>query len=152
MTGTHRAREHRGGGRRRRSDRRGQALVELALVLPLLLILLIGVIEFGRAWNAHQVITDAAREGARRAVIFDPDVTAGTVDSAVRAAISAAGFDPAQADVTYPDGFKTGTGNVTSVRIELPYRFVFLRSLINLVFASADGTVQLSTEARMRNE
>ncbi len=49
--------------------RRGQALVEFAMVLPLLLLLLVGLIEFGRAWNLHQVVTDASREGARHAVL-----------------------------------------------------------------------------------
>ena len=48
-----------------RRDGRGQALVELALILPILLMLLLGIFEFGRAWNTKQVITDAAREGAR---------------------------------------------------------------------------------------
>jgi Flp pilus assembly protein TadG len=36
------------------------------MVLPLLLVMLIGIFEFGRAWNIYQTITDAAREGARR--------------------------------------------------------------------------------------
>ncbi len=46
---------------RLRQDTRGQAMVEFALVLPLLLILLIGVFEFGRAWNVYHAVTDAAR-------------------------------------------------------------------------------------------
>ena len=49
--------------------RRGQALVEFALILPILMILLMGIIEFGRAWNVKQVLTDASREGARLAVV-----------------------------------------------------------------------------------
>ncbi len=49
--------------------RRGQAVVEFALVLPLILIMLISVFEFARAWNIQQVLTDAAREGARVAVV-----------------------------------------------------------------------------------
>ena len=50
-------------------DERGQALVEFALILPIILLLVVGMLEFARAWNLHQVMTDAAREGARRAVI-----------------------------------------------------------------------------------
>ena len=46
-------------------DDGGQALVEFALIMPFLLLFLVGIVEFGRAWNQHQVITDAAREGAR---------------------------------------------------------------------------------------
>lgn len=47
----------------------GQTLVELALVLPVLLILIFGVIEFGRIFHATHVITSAAREGARAAAV-----------------------------------------------------------------------------------
>lgn len=54
------------------TDRRkegGQALVEFALVLPLLLLLVFGGIEFGRLYHSHLVITSAAREGARTAAV-----------------------------------------------------------------------------------
>ena len=41
----------------------GQALVEFALILPVILLLVVGMLEFARAWNLHQALTDAAREG-----------------------------------------------------------------------------------------
>lgn len=44
---------------------RGQALVETALVVGLLLLLVLGVVDFGRAMNNYIIITNAAREGAR---------------------------------------------------------------------------------------
>lgn len=56
-------------------DESGAAMVEFALVVPVLLMILVGIIEFGRAWNRQQVITDAAREGARRAVVRDGDTS-----------------------------------------------------------------------------
>ena len=62
----------------------GQAIVEFAVVLVLLLMLVIGVFEFGRAWNIYQVITDAARGGARMAVVADPGVVAWQVPQASR--------------------------------------------------------------------
>jgi Flp pilus assembly protein TadG len=52
-------------------NRKGQAAVELALVLPVVLLLVVGMLEFARAWNLHQVVTDAVREGARRALVAD---------------------------------------------------------------------------------
>ncbi len=55
--------------RRLISESRGQALVEMALVLPLLLMLLWGVVEFGRVGHAYLVVTHAAREGARAGVV-----------------------------------------------------------------------------------
>ena len=54
---------------RGRSCDRGQSLVEMAVVLPVLLLLIIGMVEFARAWMFQQVITNIAREGARLAVI-----------------------------------------------------------------------------------
>lgn len=54
---------------RRGSLRRGAAAVELALVLSLFIAMVFGIIEFSRAMMVNQVITNAAREGARRAVI-----------------------------------------------------------------------------------
>jgi Flp pilus assembly protein TadG len=49
----------------RRSCEAGQSLVEFALVLPLLLLLLLGIIQFGAAFNALIVLNAAAQEGAR---------------------------------------------------------------------------------------
>ncbi len=48
-----------------RHDERGQAIVEFAFVLPVLLLLLLGVIFFARAYNLQQVLSGAAHEGAR---------------------------------------------------------------------------------------
>jgi Flp pilus assembly protein TadG len=47
----------------RRAD--GAQLLELALSLPILLVLMIGIFDFGGAWNLKQVLTNATREGAR---------------------------------------------------------------------------------------
>lgn len=47
---------------------KGQALVELAIVLPLLLMLLLGIVEFGRVGHAYLTLNHAAREGARAGV------------------------------------------------------------------------------------
>ncbi len=51
-----------------RADQRGQALVELALVLPLLVILLLGIAEAGNMLNAYLTVVEASREGARLVV------------------------------------------------------------------------------------
>ena len=90
-------------------NRAGQALVEFALVVPIFLLLVIGVIEFGRAWNLQQTITDASREGARRAVVFDPTLTVAAVETAVKAKIRAAGFDSSLAVISWQDCTATCT-------------------------------------------
>ena len=54
---------------RLRRDQRGAALLEMAFTLPLLLLISVGIFEFGRAFEVWQVLTNAAREGARVAVL-----------------------------------------------------------------------------------
>ena len=55
---------------RRRSGReRGQAVVELALVLPLMLLLLLGIVQFGSVFRDYIALTDATRVGARQASV-----------------------------------------------------------------------------------
>jgi len=57
-------------------SQRGQAIVEFAFVLPILLTLLFGIIEFGRIFSAGLIVTHSAREGARAGAV-------GAVDSAI---------------------------------------------------------------------
>ena len=55
----------------------GQALIEAALVIPLLLLIAVGIFEFGRAYQTWQILTNAAREGARMAVVpYNPGTAA----------------------------------------------------------------------------
>ena len=69
------------GARRSQRVRPGAAAVEFALVAPLLVMLVLGMIEFGRMMMVEQILTNAAREGARKAVL--PGVTKTQAESAV---------------------------------------------------------------------
>lgn len=53
----------------RRHDRRGAAIVEMALVLPIFFGVVLGIVEFGRAMMVSQMVTNAAREATRLAII-----------------------------------------------------------------------------------
>ncbi|MBA3259719.1 MAG: pilus assembly protein [Gemmatimonadales bacterium] len=105
---------------------RGQALVEFALILPVILLLVVGMLEFARAWNLHQVMTDAAREGARIAVL-DDDVPQDSVKAAMWRHLAQFGYDPqyADMDITPDDKFKVA-GEPITVDLSLPYRFAIL--------------------------
>lgn len=134
------------------NNRRGQALVEFALLLPFIMLVLIGIVEFGRAWNAKQMVTDAAREGARWAVVGNPAITTQSqVSDTVKRYIARGGFDTSQVTISYPDGFKTGTGNITTVTVAMSHRFVALHRLITLL-TNSSGVMTLQSSARMRNE
>lgn len=56
-----------------RKNQQGQSMVELALILPIIIIILFGILEFGRIFHSYIIITNAAREGARVAVVGKPD-------------------------------------------------------------------------------
>ena len=136
---------HFGGGLRRAEE--GQALVEFALIMPFLLLFIIGIVEFGRAWNLHQVVTDAAREGARRGAIYDPSVTVDTVTNTVMDALRAAGANTANARVVVADG---AAGEPITVGVELDYRFIFFGALKK--WTTGESTITLATSVTMRNE
>lgn len=74
----------------RRPARRGLALVELALVLPVLILLLFGVMEYGWMFLKLQEVTNTARMGARRSVI--PDATNAEIDGIIAARMTALGM------------------------------------------------------------
>jgi Flp pilus assembly protein TadG len=66
-------------------NERGQTMVELALVLPILVVLILGIAQFGVAFNNYVTLTDAARAGARKgAVSRDSGNPSGVCENAVR--------------------------------------------------------------------
>jgi Flp pilus assembly protein TadG len=58
---------------RRARDAHGQSLVEFAVVLPVLMLIVIGIFEFGRTYNQYLRLTDAVRVGGRAAATQQPD-------------------------------------------------------------------------------
>ena len=59
--------------RRLKTNQRGAAMIEFAIILPVLLVLVLGMLEFGWLLTGWAVVTGAAREGARAAVVWDID-------------------------------------------------------------------------------
>ncbi|MDH3208564.1 MAG: pilus assembly protein [Gemmatimonadota bacterium] len=135
--------------RRRWGSRSGQALVEFALVVPFLLLLVVGLVEFARAWNTQQVLTDAAREALRNSVVANPGFTYEALLGQIEQALVRASLDPENAQVSV-EGWKTGTGSPARIRIEYLYDFGFLGPLIG--WATDDRSLALSTSFVMRNE
>jgi Flp pilus assembly protein TadG len=95
-------------------NERGAAAVEFAILLPLLLLLVLGTIEFGRAYNAQITLTNAARDGVRvMAVANDPD---GAQTAARNAAASVSTTIP-NSDVTLSTT-TCSTGNQVTLTIK----------------------------------
>ncbi len=138
--------------------RRGQALVEFALVLPLLLLLLVGLVEFGRAWNLHQVVTDASREGARHAVL-QSGVATSVRDDSVRAvvnrALANAAVNPNNPAIDVDVSPSTLAGDPVTVEVRVPYEFVFLGPMMSWFaqgWGGTDNAITLTSRSTMRNE
>ena len=141
--------------RRPRLGEAGQALVEVAIALPILLALLVGIFEFARAYNVQQVITNAAREGAREGVL----PPSGKDQSEARAKPRAEARLADANIVNYTVDFDcTGSGNCTTgdaviVTISVNYRFVFIGPILSLFSSGVDpGTITLRSTATMRKE
>jgi Flp pilus assembly protein TadG len=132
-----------------RDDKRGQAMVEFAIVLPLLLILLIGVFEFGRAWNVYHAVTDAARLGARSAVVADPVTTQDSVYAIIKRALRRASIDTTNTTITLT-GWRAGSGTPATVNIQVPYQFVFLKPFMH--WSTSKANITLQSTFVMRNE
>ncbi len=77
---------------RYKKDENGQSLVEFALILPIMLLLLMGIVQFGFIFNGQITLTSAAREGARLAVVTGPNAAGNfpEADALIRARVDAA--------------------------------------------------------------
>jgi Flp pilus assembly protein TadG len=154
------ARRREGGATRRSRSwlgERGTALMETALTLPLLLLVSVGIFEFGRAYQCWQVLTNAAREGARVAVL--PGMTTTDVQARVKQYMT-------DGQIGFPDGTTisvdpvpvqlggTNTAGGSKVTIAYPFKFIVLNPVAKLV--ASDATVgsafTMTVAAIMRNE
>ncbi|HSQ04387.1 MAG TPA: TadE/TadG family type IV pilus assembly protein [Burkholderiales bacterium] len=142
---------------RLRRDQRGAALLEMAFTLPLLLLISVGIFEFGRAFEVWQVLTNAAREGARVAVlpgISDAMVTA-RVQQYANAGVLDVGVTPTvtvQRDSTISYG--SGTASGSKVTVTYPFKFIVLQDVARLIVngSTVGAPFTMAASATMRNE
>ena len=130
-----------------RLKRHGAAVVEFAIVAPIFFLLVFGMIEYGRMVMVQQVITNASREGARRAVL--EGATTSEVVSAVNQMLDSAAVDSKSVEVTVsPDPPEdAGFGAPVSVTVQVPFREVsWLPSPMYL------GSTTLEARTVMRRE
>ncbi len=136
---------------------RGQALLETAITLPLVLLVSVSIFEFGRAYQTSQVITNAAREGARIAVL--PNTTNEDVQARVVSYLRSgqlAGADRATVLVNRNASVSIGASaaSASTVTVNYPFSFMVLNPVANLVVrgSSLGSPITLTASAQMRNE
>ncbi len=121
-------------------------MVELAIVLPVLLLVMFAIAEFSVAFLRWQAVSNAAREGARAAAVFRPNCAAtvgAAVDDAVAQVLSSANLPPATPTL---GGTLCAPGSA-QVTVTVPYQFQILPNL-----ASGIGDIDLTATSVMRNE
>ena len=109
-----------------RDGERGAAAVEFALVVPLLLLLVMGIVEFGRAYNAQTTISGAAREGVRVMALRNDPAAA---KAAVKSAASPIQLSDAQISISPTSCTSSGTTPQTAT-VTVTYKVDFLTGLL----------------------
>ena len=133
--------------RNNRRTQKGGTLLEAAITLMLFFTLIFGVLEFGRAYNLYQTITNAAREGARYSVAPFPGTDNLPTEAQVKARVQQYLDSVGARGTTVTAPQTTGTVNgrnvsYTQVNVSAPYTFLFFPF----------GSVTMQTSAQMRNE
>ena len=144
--------------RRAVAEERGAELLEFAIVLPVLLMLLIGMIWLGRAYNIYETMTRAAREGARYAgaptcaKCGNQLPVASQVQAVVDAALSASALDPTRkTNYSYQTGVTLNPGSDSQetgvvISFSYPVQLVIPFTTLNA------STITISTQVQMRQE
>ena len=138
---------------------RGTALLEAAITMPILLLIGVGLFEFGRAYQHAQILTNAAREGARLAML--PNATMGGVETRVRDYMRD-GMIPNSDSKTIVVGVNQAATmmvngvsvSASEVTIDYPFAFMVLAPVAKLVNpqSTTPGSKTMRVSALMRNE
>jgi hypothetical protein len=140
---------------------RGAELIEFALVLPLLLLLVLGIVDFGFMFQRMEVVTNAAREGARLAVLpgyLEPDVKARVCEYLTTGGVPLEGSCPAPTNPTINVTMghsipMPGGGTLAGKQVVVTYlhNYIFMGPIAAL-FGANFGAIPVRGVAVMRDE
>jgi Flp pilus assembly protein TadG len=118
----------------RKLNERGAVAAEFALLLPVLLTILFGIIEFGMIMYGREVVTNASREGARAGIIQrTPPLTAGEITTVTTNYLTGTGISPAQVTITVPaSGGGTGTPVTVTATYNYPWLIPYIPTMLGL--------------------
>jgi Flp pilus assembly protein TadG len=134
---------------------RGQSLVEFALVLPLLLMVLFAIMDFGRIFQGYVTLANASREGARLAATGCGNSVTYCSDGTIQARVTARdGNLTTTTTVSYPDTGGKKQGN--SVRVRVNTTITLVTPLAPIIALAGGGSFNssfaLASTADMRLE
>jgi Flp pilus assembly protein TadG len=136
-----------------KNNERGAALIETAITIPIVLLIAVGIFEFGRAYQTWQVLTNAAREGARVAILTEK--TDGDVQATVRNYMASGGLpQAAAAGVAIDRNVAMGVNTASRITISYPFSFMVLNPVVRMVTPNSTTGAPLTMQsiALMRNE
>ena len=134
------------------TDTTGAALIEFALSLPLVLLIIVGIFDFGFLFQKYQVVTNAAREGARMMIL--PGYNEAGCQSRVLAYLVAGGVRETPTTTCVAETIAPSTGATFSgfrVTVTITHNFQFLGPIASL-FGASFGSVPLRAVSVMRTE
>lgn len=140
---------------KRLRSQRGAALIETAITIPMVLLVAVGIFEFGRAYQTWQVLTNAAREGARVSIIAsstDADVTTAVGNYMTAGQINGAATATVIVNRTVAFG---PTSTASKITINYPFNFMVIGPVARLVRSTSTlggGPLTMTAVALMRNE
>ena len=134
-------------GRKPQHGESGQGLVEFAILLPVLIVLVMGIVEFGLILFNQQVITNASREGARYGIVVrTPRRTAGEIDIVVDNYIAdhllSFGTSAPETAVIPEDTEGSNFGDDLRVEVSFHYDFLVLPNFVSEWFGGLDLQAQ----------
>ena len=132
---------------------RGAELVEFALVFPMLLLVIVGIMDFGLLFQRYEVLTAAAREGARVAIL--PGYTDADVQARVNAYLTAGGVtQPTTVSVGAPQTVTVGSQciSIRPVTVTYTHQYLFVGPIMSFFGEPALGSRPLNATSAMRSE
>jgi len=147
--------------RQRVASERGAELIEFALIVPMLLLVMLGIADFGFMFQRYEVLTNAAREGARIAVLpgySDADVITRVTGflSAGGVPVTGAAASPTNPVVTVTNvsvALPVGTAlQAKRVQVTFTHSYMFIGPIAGMFSGTFNGTVPITARAVMRNE
>jgi Flp pilus assembly protein TadG len=138
--------------KRPRSEK-GAALIELAIVMPALMIIFGGIAESGLLFRAFEVTTNAAREGARLAALPGNELDNYAIPKArVSAYLLDAGLTGPSTVVVTPETVPLGTLTANGARVTVTYTYncLFLGPVLGLINGTFASTITLESSTLMR--
>lgn len=124
-------------------NQKGQSLVEFSIILPLLLLVVMGIVEFGMMLNSYLTINNAAREGARYGIIGNSNAEIQSIITSTSPSLNSAYLT---ITITPADGSRI-SGNTLTVKLTYNYKLT-----VPIISGILGNSVQLNAQTSMRIE